>query len=124
MKIIPVTSLPPPKGHYSYCIEHNGLLYLSGQLPVDPVSGEIPGTVEEQALLALSKVDKVLSDAGRSREDVLQMRIYISDISLWDRINAVYSEFFRAHKPVRSIIPCSELHFGCLIEIEATAISI
>jgi len=123
MNIIPTPSMPPPKGHYSYCIEHNGLLYLSGQLPLDPVSRELPHSIEEQTILALSNVEKVLNDAGRSREHILQMRIYISDISLWDRVNAVYCDFFGTHKPVRSIIPVAELHFGCLIELEVVAIS-
>ena len=114
--------MPKSNGHYSQCIHHNGILYLSGQLPIDPITKTIPDTIEEQANLALQNVEIILNAAGSSKKQVLQMRVYISDISLWDKVNEKYSMFFEDHKPVRTIIPTRELHFGCLIEIEATAI--
>lgn len=113
--------MPAANGHYSQCIEHNGFLFLSGQLPIDPDTREIPKTIEEQSALALSNVLKVLKEAGSSIEQVIQMRVYISDIELWDKVNSVYADFFKEHKPVRSIVPTRNLHFGCLIEIETTA---
>lgn len=114
--------MPKSNGHYSQCIAHNDILYLSGQLPIDPISKAIPKTIEEQADLALQNVELILNEAGSSKEQVLQIRVYISDIALWDKVNARYTIFFDKHKPVRSIIPTRDLHFGCLIEIEATAI--
>ncbi|MEO0469506.1 MAG: RidA family protein [Bacteroidota bacterium] len=122
MKIIQHAEMPHSNGHYSQCIEHNGLLYLSGQLPIQAADRSIPEGIAAQTELALANVERILLAAGSNRNKVLQMRIYISDISLWDQVNAVYADFFKEHKPARSIVPTRELHFGCLIEIEATAI--
>jgi len=122
MKIIDTPKMPISNGHYSQCIEHNGILYLSGQLPVDQTTKTIPTTIEDQTDLVLKKVETILKEAGSSKSKVLQVRVYISDINLWGKVNERYSIFFEDHKPVRCIIPTRELHFGCLIEIEVTAI--
>jgi len=122
MEIITSPKLPESRGHYSQCIKHNGILYVSGQLPVDPVNKAVPVTIEAQTDLVLKKVETILAVAGSSKDQVLQVRIYISDIDLWGRVNDRYSVFFGNHKPVRCIIPTRELHFGCLIEIELTAV--
>jgi reactive intermediate/imine deaminase len=121
MRIITTEKMPASNGHYSQVIEHAGILYLSGQLPIDLKTRLIPETIEEQTKLALSKVELLLREAGSSRNKVLQMRIYLSNISLWDLVNEVYSNFFMGHKPVRCMVPAGELHYGCMIEIEATA---
>lgn len=122
MRIISTPGMPPANGHYSTCISHNGLLYLSGQLPRDPVSKEIPASIEAQTDLVLKNIDLILREAGSSRNQVLQVRIYIPDVALWDQVNDRYRLFFGAHKPVRCVIPTRELHFGCLIEVEVTAV--
>lgn len=122
MKIIDTPKMPISNGHYSQCIEHNGILYLSGQLPVDQITKTIPTTIEAQSDLVLKNVETILKEAGSSKNKVLQVRVYISDINLWGKVNERYSIFFKDHKPVRCIIPTRELHFGCLIEIEVTAI--
>ena len=121
MKIIKTENMPPAAGHYSPCIEHNGLLYLSGQLPRDPETKLIPESIEKQTDLALKNVATILAEAGSSKDKVLQVRIYISNIDLWDAVNERYSLFFGDHKPARCVIPTRDLHFGCLVEIEATA---
>ncbi|GAB3175300.1 RidA family protein [Telluribacter humicola] len=108
-------------GHYSQCIEHNGLLYLSGQLPRNTITKEVPQGIEEQTLLALSNVKAVLNEAGSAINKIIQVRLYIADIALWDQVNAVYSNFMGNHMPVRSVIPTKELHFGALIEVEVLA---
>ena len=113
--------MPRSNGHYSQVVEHNGMLFLSGQLPIDPVSKKIPESIEEQTKQALSNVALLLQEAGSDINKILQMRVYISDIRLWDRVNNVYKAFFGAHKPVRVVVPVNTLHFGCLIEIEAMA---
>jgi 2-iminobutanoate/2-iminopropanoate deaminase len=121
MKIIKSVNIPPANGHYSPCIEHNGTLYISGQLPVDPATKQIPDGIESQTQLVLDKIDLILKEAGSSREKVIQMRIYISNIDLWDKVNEVYTQFFEAHKPVRCVVPVGELHYGCKIEAECVA---
>ena len=110
------------KGHYSPGVLSNGMLYISGQLSKDPDTGEVvSGGAREHAVLALANMERVLREAGLSKENVVQCRIYVSDINMWDEINEAYSEFFADHKPARCLVPCGKLHFGCLIEIEATA---
>jgi 2-iminobutanoate/2-iminopropanoate deaminase len=121
MKIINNESIPPVRGHYSPAIEHNGVLYVSGQLPVIPHTRDIPEGINAQALLVLQKIEKILLAAGSSRDKVLQVRVYIHDMDLWDDVNSVFADFFGLHKPARCIIPAAKLHFGCLIEAEAVA---
>jgi reactive intermediate/imine deaminase len=121
MKIIENELMPPPaKGHYSHCVEHNGILYLSGQLPLLP-DGTVPEGIEPQTLLTLQKVEKILQAAGSNKEQVLRMTVYITDIAYWPEVNAAYADFFGDHKPARCIIPCGKLNYGALIEIDCTA---
>jgi len=121
MRIINNEKMPSANGHYSQCIEHNGMVYLSGQLPGNPAINPLPEDIESQTRLVLGKIDLILKEAGSSREKVIQMRIYIPDIELWDGVNRIYTEFFGNHRPVRCIVPSGKLHYGCLIEAEAIA---
>lgn len=110
------------KGHYSPGVVSNGILYISGQVSVDPDTRQVvEGGVEEHMVQALSNLEQVLKEAGLTRNDVVQCRIYIPDMTLWDRVNATYAEFFGDHKPARTVVPVLPLHFGCLVEIEAIA---
>lgn len=110
------------KGHYSPGVLSNGMLYISGQLSRDPDTGmAASGGAREHAALALANLERVLCEAGLGRNDVVQCRLYISDIDMWDEVNEAYSEFFLGHKPARCVVPCGKLHFGCLVEIEAVA---
>lgn len=120
-KIVPEYKIKN-KGHYSPGILSNGMLYISGQLSRDPDTGEVAsGGTREHAALALANMERVLLEAGLTKENVVQCRIYISDIDMWDAVNEAYSEFFTGHKPARCVVPCGKLHFGCLVEIEAVA---
>lgn len=110
------------KGHYTAGIISNGMLYISGQLSIDPDTRKVPeGGIGAHARLALANVERVLKAAGLSRTDIVQCRVYVSDIDQWDSVNEVYAEFFGDHKPARVVIPIGKLHFGCLVEIEAIA---
>lgn len=122
MKKIILDSSSKGGGHYSPGIVSNGMLYISGQLSIDPETRKVPeGGIVEHTALALRNVERVLVAAGLSRNDVVQCRIYITDIAHWDLVNEVYKAFFGDHKPARAVIPVSQLHFGCLVEIEAVA---
>lgn len=122
MEKISVNYLSENKGHYTPGIISNGMLYVSGQLSIDPDTRKVPdGGIDEHARLALNNVERVLKSAGLTKNDVVQCRVYISDIEKWDDVNNVYTEFFGEHKPVRIVVPVSKLHFGCLVEIEAIA---
>ncbi len=124
MRTIQPTDQPLPKGHYSPGIEHHGIIYVSGQLPMtldtrEPFTGEIG----EQTELALRNVEAVLHAAGSRLDRVLQMTIYISDLELWDAVNKKYAEVMGDHRPARAIMPVKELHFGTQIEIQAIALA-
>lgn len=110
------------KGHYAPGVISKGMLYISGQLSIDPDTRQVPPPdIEAHTALALLNLERVLTAAGLTKENVVQCRIYLTDIENWDRVNAVYGAFFGAHKPARVVVPVPALHFGCLTEIEAVA---
>ncbi len=122
MKAISTENAPRPAGHYSQAIVHNNIVYVSGQLPIDPKTGERrTGPIEEQTEQVLSNLAEILKAAGADLNQVLKTTVYISDIELWPRVNNVYSRFFGEHRPARSVVPTKNLHFGFQIEIEAIA---
>lgn len=122
LRRIQPTNLPAPTGHYSPAVEFGGLVFVSGQLPSNPATGEMEtGSIEVQTELALRNVENILLAAGSDLEHVLQMTIYISDMDLWDQVNAVYQRILGEHRPARAIVPVKTLHFGTQIEIQAIA---
>ena len=113
---------PTPKGHYSPGIVHDGLVYVSGQLPMDLVTREpFAGDIETQTELALRNVEAVLHAAGSDLDHVLQFTIYVSDIELWGKVNETYARVMGDHRPARAIVPVKDLHFDTKIEIQAIA---
>ena len=123
MKQISTDKAPKPSGHYAQAVVHGGLVYVSGQLPVDPATGEKrTKSIEEQTQQALTNLRGVLVAAGSDIDHVVKTTVYVSDIELWDRVNAVYATFFGMHRPARAVVPTNKLHFGFQIEIEAIAI--
>jgi 2-iminobutanoate/2-iminopropanoate deaminase len=122
MKVVSTPDAPAPAGHYSQGIVHGGVVYVAGQLPIDPRTGEKRvGSIEEQAEQALQNVAAILEAAGSGLDRVLKVTVYVSDISLWGRVNAVYARLFGDHRPARAVVPTRELHYGFQIEIEAIA---
>lgn len=111
-------------GHYVPAMEHNGVLYISGQLSINSETGEIPaGGIKEEALQALANVELVLRERGLSKEAVVLCRLYIPDVKHWPEINSVYAHFFGDHKPARVVVPTNDLYAGCLVEVEAIAVT-
>ena len=122
MKRIQPPNQPLPKGHYSPGIEHNGLIYVSGQLPMTLDTREpFAGDIETQTELALQNVEAVLHAAESDLDHVLQFTIYVSDIELWGQVNATYARVMGEHRPARAIVPVKDLHFDTKIEIQAIA---
>ena len=122
MKTIQPPDQPQPKGHYSPGIEHNGLIFVSGQLPMTLETREpFTGPIEEQTELALRNVEAVLHAAGSDLQHVLQFTIYVSDMELWGAVNETYARVMGDHRPARAIVPVKDLHFGTKIEIQAIA---
>lgn len=122
MKFISTPNAPTPAGHYSQAVVHGGLVFVAGQLPIDPADASCPpGTIEDQTSRALANVAAILDAAGSGLDRVLQMTIYVSDVSLWGKVNAVYSRVMGDHRPARAVVPAGELKHGMLIEIQAIA---
>lgn len=122
IKKINTPNAPQPAGHYSQAVVYNGLVFVAGQLSIDPRTGEKKlGSIEEQTEQALSNVSEILKAAGSDLSRVLKMTVYISDIDLWGAVNSVYARVLVEHRPARAIIPTGDLHHGFLIEIEAVA---
>jgi 2-iminobutanoate/2-iminopropanoate deaminase len=122
MEQVYTNEAPFPAGHYSQGIIHEGVVYISGQLSIDPTTRlPIKGTIEEQLMQSLNNMNAVLIAAGSSREMVLKCTVFISDIELWPRVNTTYVKFFGTHKPARSVVPVNTLHHGLLVEVEAIA---
>jgi 2-iminobutanoate/2-iminopropanoate deaminase len=122
IKSVLTPNAPAPGGHYSQAIIHNGLVYVAGQLPIDPKTGQRKlGSIEEQAEQTLENIRAILQAAGSDMNRVLKMTVYISDIDLWGKVNQIYARFLGDHRPARAIVPVKELHYGFQIEIDAIA---
>jgi 2-iminobutanoate/2-iminopropanoate deaminase len=124
MEIKPVltSKAPAPAGHYSQAVVFNGLVFVAGQLAIDPHTGErLTGPIEEQTEQCLKNIGEILRAAGSDLSRVLKMTVYISDIELWGAVNAVYARMMGDHRPARAVVPVKELHYGFKIEIEAIA---
>lgn len=120
MKVVEHTKMPSANGHYSMCTEHNGFLFISGQLPLGE-ERQIPEGIKAQTSLVLKKLETILKAAHSDLDKLLSVRIYIPDVELWDQVNEVYAEFMGAARPARCVVPTGRLHYGCLIELEAVA---
>jgi len=119
---IETPNAPKPAGHYSQGVVHNGILYVSGQLSIDPKTGDRKlGSIEEQTEQALDNVRGIIKAAGSDWDRVLKMTLYVADINLWDAVNKVYIRILGEHRPARAVIPTGPLHHGFLIEIDAVA---
>jgi len=114
---------PRPAGHYAQAVIHGETVYVAGQLPVRPHTGECcTGDIEAQTEQVLHNLAAVLAAAGSGLDQVLKTTVYITDIGLWDRVNDVYGRVFGDHRPARAVVPVPELHHGFLVEIEAVAV--
>lgn len=124
MEKIVTNAAPAPAGHYSQAIRHNGLVFVSGQLPLDPVSKEVvEGGIEAQMSQVMANIRAILEASGSGLDNILKATIYIPDSSYWPEINRVYAECMGDHKPARAVIPCGDLHYGVLLEMEVIAAS-
>jgi len=115
---------PAPVGPYSQAVEHDGWIFASGQIPLDPASGElVGGEIEDQARQVLANLRAVLEAAGASLDDVVRTTIYLIDLSHFPRVNAVYAEHFTAEpRPARATVQVAALPLGAAVEIDAIAV--
>ncbi len=122
MKAVQTDAAPKAIGPYSQAMEVNGLLFVSGQLGLDPATMEMAGPdVETQATQVLQNMQAVLDAAGLSKENVVKTTIFLMDMGDFPKVNAIYGEFFGEHKPARSTVQVAKLPLNGAIEIECIA---
>ncbi|MBQ7387928.1 MAG: RidA family protein [Paludibacteraceae bacterium] len=122
-KVISSADAPKAVGPYSQAIEKNGVLFLSGQIPLDPLSGQIVGnTIEQQTQQIFKNMNAVLSAAGYSLDDVVKTTVFLTNIDDFATVNAVYGRYFTTEAPARSAVAVMALPKGAMVEIEAIAI--
>ncbi len=116
---------PAPVGPYSQAIRLNDLVFVSGQIPLDPKTGKlVGGEIEDETRQVLSNLKAVLEASGASLASVVKATVYLTDMSLFPRVNAVYAEFFDADPaPARATVEVSALPLGAHVEIDAIAVT-
>ncbi|MFE4429270.1 RidA family protein [Peribacillus butanolivorans] len=112
---------PKAIGPYSQAIKVGNVVYTSGQLPIYPETGEMPGNIEEQTRVSLENLKKVVEAAGASLQQVIKTTVFLSDMSHFAAMNQIYGEFFTDNYPARSAIEVARLPKDAMIEIEAIA---
>ena len=122
MKVINTAKAPKAIGPYSQAIEANGLVITSGQLPIDPATGEFaPGGIKEQTRQSLTNAKAILEEAGISLANVMKTTVFLSDMNDFAAMNEVYAEFFIEPFPARSAIAVKTLPKNALVEVECIA---
>jgi 2-iminobutanoate/2-iminopropanoate deaminase len=112
---------PAPIGPYSQAVVADGVLYCSGQVPLDPETGElVDGGVAEQARRCLESLDAVCREAGTQLSAAARIGIYLTDMKLFAELNEVYAGFFSEPFPVRTTVGVAALPKGALVEMDAT----
>jgi len=122
-KIILTSKAPAAIGPYSQAVEVDNMLFLSGQIPIDPATGEfVEGGIKEQTKQVFKNITAVLNEAGYSSEHIVKTTVFLSDMSLFPDMNSIYSEQFSGDFPARSTIAVKELPRKALVEIEVIAV--
>ena len=122
-RIIQTNNAPAAIGPYSQAVEVNGTLYVSGQIPLDPVSMKIvDGGIKEQTAQVLSNIGAILKEAGYDYKDVVKSTCLLSDMANFKAMNEIYAKYYSEDAPARAAFAVKELPLGVLIEIETIAV--
>lgn len=122
LEILRSDQAPAAIGPYSQAVKFGSMLFCSGQIPLDPVTGElVSGDIKAQAERVMKNIAAVLSAAGTGFDNVIKTTIYLVDIADFAAVNEIYGLYFNSHKPARSTVAVKSLPRGALIEIEVIA---
>lgn len=119
MESINTKKAPAAVGPYVQGMVHDGLIFTSGQLPINPENGELVMDIEAAAKQSLTNVLEIVKEAGGKLESIIKVNIYVKDMNDFGKVNKVYEEFFGSHKPARSCVEVARLPKDGVIEIEA-----
>lgn len=123
MKAVHTTQAPAAIGPYSQAIEVNGFVFASGQIPIDPATGEfVEGGIQEQTRQALTNASNILKQAGTDLAHVVKTTVFLSSITDFAAMNEIYAQFFTEPYPARSAVAVKDLPKGALVEVEVLAV--
>lgn len=122
MKIVSTDNAPAAIGPYSQGLDAGNIVFVSGQIPIDPKTGLMAETVEEQAAQSLNNVKNILAAAGLSMSNVIKTSVFLSDLSDFAAVNKVYEGFFSKPYPARSCVQVAAIPKGAKVEIECIAV--
>lgn len=120
--VIITPNAPSPVGPYSQAIRAGNLIFVAGQIPLDPASGKMPEGITEQTRQVLRNIAAVLEAAGASMADVVKTTVYMKDLGEFAAMNQVYASFFRESPPARATVEVARLPKDARVEIEAIAV--
>ena len=121
-KIISTDKAPKAIGPYSQAVEANGFIFISGQLPVNPIDGSIPQTIKEQTEMVIKNIEAILLSEGLTLKNVVKTTVFMTDLTKFSEMNEVYSKFFSSEPPARATVEVRNLPKGVMIEIECIAV--
>lgn len=120
-EIISTTNAPGAIGPYSQAVKAGDFIYCSGQLPINPVTGEMPDNIKSQTAQSLANVSAILAAEGLTLDNVVKTTVFLADMELFGPMNDVYAEAFKAPYPARSAFAVKQLPKNALVEIEVIA---
>ena len=123
MEIKPIypVEMQMPKGHYAPGIVHNGIVYVSGQLPLDANGEAQLGSIEDQTRRCMKNIETILEASGSDLKHIIKVSVFIADIANWAKFNETFAGIMGDHRPARIVVPCNLLNRGCGIEIDCIA---
>ena len=121
-KVISTTAAPKAIGPYSQAIEAGGMIFLSGQLPIDPATATMPEGIEAQTRQSVANIKAILAEAGCTVDHIVKTTVYLAGMSLFAPMNEVYAQQFSGAFPARSAFAVKELPKQALVEIEVIAV--
>lgn len=121
-KVINSENAPKAIGPYSQAIEANGTLYISGQLPVNPQTGAVPASIEEQVEQCFANISAILKEAGYTFENVVKSVVLLDDLANFAIMNEIYGKYYTSQQPARVCYQVAKLPMGVKVEIETTAV--
>ena len=122
IKRIYTDKAPAAIGPYSQALDTGNMLFISGQIPIDPATGTMPETVEEQAKQVLTNITNILAEAGLTMANVVKTSVFLSDLNDFAKVNEVYASFFAEPYPARSCVQVAAIPKGAKVAIETIAV--
>jgi 2-iminobutanoate/2-iminopropanoate deaminase len=124
MDYVATPDAPQAIGPYSQAVKANGVVYTSGQIALDPATGNlVEGSFEDQVHRVMRNLEAVLKAAGSGFDRVLRATVYVTDLANFGALNTIYESYFGAHKPARTTIQASALPKGSMVEIDLIALT-